>query len=228
MEKVLMAFVTIFLTLTGTAQSAGAATVTFDKINIDPFAHSYSENGILVVGTGALGHYGNQNVHLDDGGTDAANKVTFTTGSYFDAVGFDLDPVAFAGFLCDGSPRVCIESFDNVLLSGFDGTNLVASFLFDMGMGKDPYPVVLDDRFKNLTAFSIQVITENIPFYSFCRFESPCSHFEIDNVELVSSSIVAAVPVPASLPLGALGLLGLAALAVRRKRFQARSAIVQA
>lgn len=219
MEKVLMAFVTTFLTLTGTAQSAGAATVTFDKINIDPFARSYSENGILVVGTGALGHYGNQKVHLDDGGTDAANKVTFTTGSYFDAVGFDIDPVAFAGGLCDGSPRVCIESFDNVLVTGFDGANLVASFLFNMGMGKDPYAVALNDTFKNLTAFSIQVVSENIPFYSFCHLQAPCSHFEIDNVELVPSTVVAAVPLPAGLPLGALGLLALTALAFRRKRF---------
>ena len=147
MKKVITTFVTIFLTMAATPHWANAAIITFDEVNIDPFARTYSENGILATGSdgisptsGALGRYGYQSVHLDDGGTDAPGKVTFTTGSYFDAVGFDLDPVEFSKGLCDRTieefPQIiCIESFDNVLVKGFDGANLVASFLFNMGLG---------------------------------------------------------------------------------------------
>ncbi len=218
MKTVIVAIVAFVLALAAPFHGAGAATMTFSGINIDPIARTYSENGIFASGNGTLGLYSANSIHFDDGGTSAPSMVTFTTGSRFDAIGFDLDPVGFGFHQCDAITRICEnKTFDNVLLKGFDGANLVTSLLFSMGTGKDSYPVQLDDTFRNLTAFTIAIVLPSIPFNYFLDCDSPCSHFQIDNVELVPTVEIAPVPLPATLPLEAAGLMILALVAFRRR-----------
>ena len=198
---------------------AGAATMTFNDVNLDPGAHTYSENGILASGNGELGTNSVGSIHFDDGGTSAPSMVRFTTGARFDAVGFDLDPVGFLFHKCNPVTRVCKnKTFNNVLLQGFDGDNLVSSWLFSMGTGKDPHEVLLDETFKNLTAFMISVALPKRPFNYFMDCAAPCSHFQIDNLKLVPAVEIAAVPLPATLPMGAVGLAVLVAAGCRRKK----------
>ena len=218
MKKMIFAIATFFLALTAPFYGAGAATMTFSGVNIDPIARTYSENGIFASGNGTLGLYSTGSIHFDDGGTSAPSTVTFTTGSRFDAVGFDLDPVGFEFRQCDAITRICEDkTFDNVLLKGFDGANLVASLLFSMGTGKDSYPVKLGDAFKNLTAFTIAIALPNIPFNYLRDCNAPCSHFQIDNVELAPTVEIAPVPLPATLPLEMAVLIMLALVAFRRR-----------
>ena len=211
MKKTLFAILTFIVAQTIAVGEVGAVTMTFSGVNLDPGAYTYSENGILASGDGTLGIFGTQVIHFDDSGTSAPDSVTFTMASPFDAIGFDLDPVAFDFRLCDPVTGVCENrTFENVLLQGFTGTNLVTSFMFNMGTGNGPYPVHLDQTFKNLTAFRISIIFPTIPVNYVAECGSPCSHFEIDNVEL------APVPLPATLPLEALGLAILALFGFRR------------
>lgn len=207
MKKTHFAILTFVVAQTIAVGEVGAVTMTFSGVNLDPFATTYSENGIVASGNGALGEFGTQVLHIDDSGTDASSSVRFTMASSFDAIGFDLRPASFDFSVCDPATGVCEnKTFENVLLQGFNGANLVTSFMFNMGTGNGPYPVHLDNTFKNLTAFTISAIFPTSP--GMCG--APCSHFEIDNVEL------APVPLPATLPLEALGLAILALFGFRR------------
>lgn len=200
------------------AASAQAATMTFDSVNVDPAARSYAENGILATGNGTLGMYSAWALHFDDGGTSAPSLVTFTMGSAFDAIGFDIAPIAFDLHICDAS-RVCISpTYPNVSVQGFRGSELVSSLVFDMGSASDPYRILLGAPFRDLTALTVSVLSSPVPLFrelpdgtnASCGI--PCSHFKIDNVEL------APVPVPAGMPLAATGLAVLWGLGRWRRR----------
>jgi len=199
---------------------ANAAVMTFDDLRVgDGISHTYEENGILAVGNGDIGSYARGNLHLDDFGTAASSYVDFSMDSSFDAVGFDLDPFDFEYYLCSPDVRPCtLATYDNVLMQGFVEGNLVASFLFNMGIGTDPFPVLFDDSFKNLTSLRIGVAsppTTPAGYTSFCS--APCSHFSIDNLVL-SPVALSPVPVPAGMSLGGIGILILSLMAFRQRR----------
>lgn len=199
---------------------AQAATMTFDNLT-DPFATSYSENGITATGDGDMGMYSTGSVHIDDGGTSAPSQVTFTMAAgAFDAVSFDLRPIGFYLEYTDPAGNLSMPSWANVQVQGFSGINLVSSLTFDMG--QTPTTITLNSMFRNLTSLTIGIlfpdwIYQNLPANASVYCDSPCSHFEIDNVTLNAVN-PAPVPLPAGLPLAASGLAVLAGLARRRSR----------
>lgn len=217
MELKLLASLGLFIGQALVAGPALAATMTFGGVNADPSAHSYAENGILATGNGTLGMYSAGALHFDDGGTSAPSSVTFTMGSAFDAIGFDIDPINFDLHICDPA-RICISpTYMNVSVQGFRGASLAASLIFDMGSGADPYRILLGAPFRELTALTISILSSPVPLFrtlpdgTIAQCGMPCSHFKIDNVEL------APVPVPAGLPLAATGMVALWAIGRRRQ-----------
>ena len=201
---------------------AQAATMTFDNLT-DPFATSYSENGISATGDGDMGMYSTGSVHIDDGGTSAPSQVNFTMAAgAFDAISFDLRPIGSYLALCDDDTGICTNPrFPNVRVDGFSGMDLVSSLIFDMGEGSSPYTVALESVFKNLTSLTISIVypialLQNPPAGMSSWCDNPCSHFDIDNVTL-NAVTPAPVPLPAGLPLAASGLVALGAMALRRR-----------
>lgn len=206
--------------LSAIALPAVSATMTFSGIGADPFAKTYSEDGIFASGNGNLGLYnGSGGIHLDDAGTSAPSKVSFTMASNFNAESFVLDPVGIDFYVCSGSNNCSKPSYLNVLVQGFRGGSLVSNLTFDMGPSLDPYLVNLGGLFSNLSSLLIGVIYPDTAYYKSLPGVTsagpcaPCSHFNIDNVTL------APVPLPAGLPLAASGLAMLAFVARRRRFF---------
>ncbi len=210
--------VTFAAGLTALAVPASAATMTFSDIYSDPLAKTYAEDGITVSGNGFLGiENGKGGMHLDDAGTSAPSKASFTMAKNFNAVSFLLDPVGFDLLVCSGSSGCAAPTFINVLVQGFRGTTLVSNLTFDMGASLDPYLVTLGSAFSDISSLLIGVIYPNVASYKALPGVTtvypcaPCSHFNIDNVTL------APVPLPAGLPLAATAL-GLLAFVARRRR----------
>lgn len=200
---------------------AQAATMTFNSLT-DPIATSYSENGITATGNGHMGMYSSGNLHIDDGGTSAPSRVTFTMAAgAFTALSFDIRPIGFYLEYADPDGNLSAPGWANVQVQGFSGIDLVSSLMFDMGKGQTPYTVTLGSVFSNLTALAISIVypdwlLQNLPKDAYAWCDSPCSHFEIDNVTLTAVT-PAAVPLPAGLPLAASGLALLGGLALRRR-----------
>ena len=200
------------------AAPVSAATMTFNSIP-DPFANTYSEDGVLASGNGHLGVYnGRGGVHFDDGGTTAPSAMTFSMASNFNAISFLLDPVNFNFAVLFDDRSYLQPTYLNVLVQGFRGGALVSSLKFGMGAAPDPYTVSLGSAFTNLNSLVIGILAPNFAEFSampgFARFApcSPCSHFNIDDLKL------APVPLPAGLPLLALGLGGLGFIGRRKKK----------
>ena len=206
-------FVTGFAGILGVlalSSQAQAATMTFDNL-VDPLASTYFEDGITVSGNGELGVYGAG--HVDAANSPAPSRLTFTTGARFNALSFDITPVGFDYFICKGDAACVNRTYRNVSVSGYRGSDLVASLLFNMGELTSAYAVLLGERFTNLTSLVIEAVMPEFPTRPrvFGDCEENCSDFDIDDITL------APVPLPAGLPLAAsaLGILGLLA---RRKR----------
>jgi len=203
---------------------AQASTMTFDNLT-DPFATSYTEAGITATGNGDMGMYSTGTVHIDDGGTSAPSSVTFTMAAgAFNAVSFDILPLGFSFEYCDPSGACTYPSFANVQVQGFNGISLVSSLIFDMGQGLQPYTVALGSVFSNLSSLTISILYptwafQNLPQGATAWCDSPCSHFEIDNVTL-NAVTPAPVPLPAGLPLAASALAALGATRLRWKRLR--------
>ena len=210
--------VTVAIGLSALAMPALSATMTFSDIGLDPLAKSYVENGIFASGNGNLGiENGGGGLHLDDFGTSAPSKVSFTMASNFDAISFLLDPVAFDFTVYFDNRTTSRPTYLNVLVQGFRSGALVSNLMFDMGSASDPYLINLNGAFNNLSSLVIGILNPDFALYrSLPGVASvgpcaPCSHFNIDNVTL------SPVPLPAGLPLAATGL-GLLALVARRRR----------
>jgi hypothetical protein len=212
------------------ANLAHASTVTFSGIpdrNGGP--SSYSEDGIDVNGNGAIGNLSaDKAVHMDSGGTGYASTLEFSMSGLFDAVSFDISPVNFKNDLAFGDTnngqetRLYDVPFKNVLVQGFRNGSVVVSDLFNMlDFPAFAFSTYSLDGFENLDMLSVgfgPVPTAGDFIYppgtDWTAFtcDSPCSHYNMDNVML---SPVAAVPLPAGFPLL---LAGLGAIGFTRKR----------
>ena len=213
---------TVFLSSIATslllAAPGQAATMTFDDLEF--LSTSHFEDGIVAkAGMGQFngsGDYDDEGTaHLDDGGTPNPAFVTFTMGGLFTAMSFDLIPLGFAFYDCEPEDGVKCSptSFPNVKVSGFNGGAAVASMIFDMSTTFGP--ILFSDDLKNLT--SLVIGFADIPAEGYCD-GAPCSHFRIDNVVLDGPPATPAeVPLPAALPLLAVGLGALAAMGRRRR-----------
>jgi hypothetical protein len=196
------------------ASQAQAATLTFDDLIEEPFAHRLIEDGVTIRGNGELGYGGDGAIHLDPYASPAATRVRFSMKSRFDALSFDLTPLGYDYFVCEGKRDCVTRSYRNVKVLGFSGDSVVAELLFKMGEGLSPYTVMLNDGFRGLTSLVIEAV---LPRFRdgprvFADCADVCGHFEIDNVEL------APVPLPAGLPLAASGLAALGLIGWRKRR----------
>ena len=159
-------------------------------------------------------------VHLDDGGTSFARQITFTMNRRFNAIAFDLIPTNFNYLICDSEElEGCVtETFDNVMLQGFRNGILVGLSIFDMSLnsGHLSFGSLLRNLDSLVIGFAPLPFDGTLPDGRFAVcIESPCSHFNIDNITL------AAVPLPAPglLLVAVLTIGGLGALSRRRKIF---------
>jgi len=213
------------LVATALAASLGAAsasTMTFNDIH---GGFQYVENGIVakvretIIGVGFAPHGVDDTLHLDDSATSWPSSVSFAMvgTSLFNAVSFDVLPAGYRVYVNDHGAEMHIPPWENVLVRGFRGNELVAEDAF--AMGTQPFTYLFNSSFASISQLTIG-FTPTAQFFSngyFC--DAPCSHFNIDNVTLVG---VAPVPIPASLPLFATGLGVMGLLGWRRKRKVAR------
>lgn len=204
------------------ALPAGAATMTFkdlphefDLVVLGP--STYSEAGITATSNDDFASFTRlQAAHLDDGGSSFASILTFTMASRFNAISFDLLPLA-TDFDFDVFGGSIGDLYNNVHIVGTRAGSVVAEKKFSAGTTDNTFS--FGAAFSNLDSLSIAAILPDFSKIGGACFDSPCGHFDVDNVSLNS---VAAVPLPAGLPLmlsvmGIFGLLGWR----RRNRAQA-------
>lgn len=191
-----------------------ANTVTFTEIPQEAYGVVWVEDGITVDpggGFGGLGyHQLPHTLHLDDSGTGFASFASFTMGSRFNARSFDIIPAGPTAYCTDLDWTVCGAPYDNVQVSGFRGGIEVAGDKFFMGA--DPSTFYFSDLFRHLDSLVIAALYPNLRVIGGDCHDSPCAHFNIDNVTLNP------VPVPAALPLFLSTLFGLGWFGWRRKQ----------
>lgn len=182
----------------------------------------YTENGITVVGNGELWYGASYAIHLDDFGSSAPSRITFTMGGAFNAISLDVVPASFFYYLCDPFDYCAAPTYDNVLIQGIRGGSVAASMLFNSStVPWGGQTMGLGSGFFGIDALTVSVflpasVTTGIPAGYTWGCGLPCSDFEVDNVTL------APIPLPGALPLAAMGL-GLLAMTARR-RYSSRSA----
>jgi hypothetical protein len=219
-------------------REAAAATMTFTNIHgscgapMDVFQGHVEDNIVATPpGFGTLAAAGGPGVaHMDDGGTGCAGMVDFelfalagllpdgTAFSFdrrrFDAVSVQLRPFATA-FCAPGRGEdefFCGDAYDNVRWEGFRDGSLIATDTFFVGTGA-PYTYVFGDLFRDLSSLRLTAMP---PLVDGGRCDdSPCGHFEIDDLMLAAVSLTP-VPLPGALVLLLSGVLGLGAVRLRR------------
>lgn len=213
------------------ALPAYANTVTFSGIPDNAGGPSqYVEDGITVDARfgrsiGAFRNAGKA-AHMDDGGTSYSRSLEFTMATHFNAVSFDISPLSSISFLTytnmDDPSNVLVfgpVSFENVKVEGFSGGSLKASYVFDMSIyPARSFSTVALSGFNHLDMLRIDFLSVNrdqfpdMPGFKkefYC--DSPCSHYDLDNV------VLAPIPLPAGLPLLLAAVGGLGFVARRRK-----------
>ncbi|MBM3506494.1 MAG: hypothetical protein FJX64_02005 [Alphaproteobacteria bacterium] len=222
----------------GTARTARAATMTFTGVHTgcgappEAFQGHIEDNIVAtpegfgtLAAAGAIGDVG----HMDDGGTGCARAVLF---ELFEAAALAPDgtPVASGPRRFDaktvemrplGPTAWCApehedgffygDAFDNVRWEGFRGASLVASHAFFVGTGA-PYTFAFGDLFHDLSALRLTAQFPAPELGGTC-WDSPCAHFEVDNLVLVGLAVTP-VPLPGALVrlVGALAVLAGAGL----------------
>ncbi len=176
--------------------SANASTMTFN--NFGSPSNTYSEDGINADGNGAWVfelNGGDQRAHIDDRGTSYSSGITFTMGARFDAQAFDVTPIALNGG----------DQYDNIEIIGYRNGFEVASVTSATEINPFHY-IFTPGIFTNLDSLYIGSLLPAIPVNGCDDIGQPCSHFDIDNVELA----LTVVPLPATAWVFGAGLLGLA------------------
>jgi hypothetical protein len=214
------------------ALPAQANTVTFSGIpDNDGGPSQYLEDGIAVESRfgrsiGAFGNAGKA-AHMDDGGTFYSRSLEFTMATHFNAVSFDISPLSFISSLTytdmDDPLNILFfdsVSFENVKLEGFSGGSLKASYVFDMSIyPARSFSTVALSGFNRIDMLRIDILRGSADQFAdmpgfkkdlYC--DTPCSHYDLDNV------VLAPVPLPAGFPLLLTGLAGFAGLLLRKKR----------
>lgn len=228
MYRILFAVLMFFTVL-----SASAVTMTFDDLpHADPDLHNYTENGITASADHAgLGYWGKAGrLHLDDSGSWIASNVGFSTGGLFDAVSFDVPQYGLTSLVYEFYDTVAEEwiwvfgiPYHNVGVKGFRDGELVAETTF---YSEDYSTYFLDAlKFADIDYLTIsalrpspaeiQAVRESVlaqhpgatDIAVWC-FDSPCGHFDIDNLVLDPAL---AAPAPPTLALLALGMIALGA-----------------
>lgn len=200
---------------------APAATVGFD--NLSTFANNftgktYVENGIQAKTNGPLFESffrAPDQLYLANSGWGGATAVTFTMGSLFNAISFDLTPSVFDYVIRNTKTgKVRNASYKNVLVTGFNGAGVAAQLALNMGKSMKQKTFLLGEAFTNLTSLVIgfrDPVLGKIGRNRVAECSAPCSRYKIDNVNL------APVPLPAGGVLMLTALVGLGAI-VRRRR----------
>lgn len=216
--KKLLSAIALVVTQMGPAQ---AATMGFDNLSTfasDFTGKQYSENGIKAVGNGPLFESyfrSTDQLYMADGGWGGPTAVTFTMGSLFNAISFDLTPSLFDYVIRNtNTGAVTSATYANVRVAGFNSAGLAAELVFNMGTVLQQQTYVLGAAFANLTSLVIGFeypklgkVGRNLV----AECVAPCSRYRLDNVTL------APVPLPAALPLMLSALVGFAAIARRRR-----------
>lgn len=183
---------------------ANASTMTFN--NFGSPSNTYSEDGIIADGNGAWVfemNGGDERAHIDDRGTSYSSGITFSMSGRFDAIDFNLTPIAnFGG-----------DQFDNFELIGYRNGSQVAYRSHATEITPFHY-IFTPGIFINLDSLYIGGLLPTIPVTGCDDLGQPCSHFDIDNVQMTLTS----VPLPATAWVFGAGLLGLAGI----RRFKNR------
>ncbi|MSO54628.1 MAG: hypothetical protein EXQ90_05830 [Rhodospirillales bacterium] len=170
----------------GAAPTAQAAVMSFSGIGDgcpgipnDP----YTESGITARGTsdGLSSWTRPGSAHLDTGGSTCPSGVEFTTGGLFDAISAEIFPLTPTAY-CSEAGTECSDPYENVLWQGFVGGVVVASDQFWMGDGPSTY--AFGDAFRGLDKLVVRILLPNVATVGGWCFDSPCSHFDLDNVTL--------------------------------------------
>ena len=200
----------LFAAFVGFSSAASAVTLTFDGIPANTFVSTYEEAGVSVhAGSREIGGHGmTDSLHLDDSGSPFARALIFSGPHRITVSSFDLIPNSPTE-VCERIGNLnCGKPYDNVVVQGVRDGSVIVDERFYMGDAKNT--VALGSLFSDLDSFIIRAIrfTNDDPIY-YC-IDSPCSHFNIDNVAIDKLPPLAPVPLPATAFLigGAFGLLG--------------------
>ena len=205
------------------ASGASAALITFD--DLVRFEETYEEDGFLFTsGAYPFGYSSQQSIHVDDGGDSVDVRFfTVTSDRPFTLLAGDFYGSPY-GFYCapvtSGLPTCELPILHGILVTGtkVDGSTVRRAFAADGGA-----KITFGREFSNLKSLRFGFNREGYPKatdapegYRY-RFESPVYHYQVDNLLLVNVPI-AAVPVPASLGLGAVALFALGLIRRRSVR----------
>ena len=211
-----------FLLVPLASNAVSASTMTFSGLPSLGISNQFIE-GEIVATANSFSQIGSSSTpnsaHMDSSGTSFPQLLRFTIpNNSFNATSFDIIPYdeVFSLLLPDGT-RVP-STYENVRVRGFRGTTLVAEQTFFMGT--QPWTYYFGSEFATLTSLVIYALEPGLPRGSFVCEDSPCAHFNIDNVTLNPTP----VPLPAALPLFATILMGGGLIAWRRKRRQVAAA----
>ena len=209
---------------------ASSAVMNFEGIGNDQSSSTYFEDGITAFsGSGLAGIGDVEAAHLDDGGTGFAGRINFSMAQRFDAISFDLRSAGFHTWLAFDNGEEYFEpptsvTYDNVLIEGFRSNTRVKEYIFDMGASSGTFSTYVLDGFTNLDKLSIGFtalptaddFTPPSGFTTVFTCDSPCSHYNLDNVQLTLSSSPTPIPVPSAIILLFSGVTSL--LVLRRTR----------
>lgn len=205
----------IFPILLFASTNIQANTMDFTGLNggIHTYYTTYSENGITAEGQGFFSPFAasmpDDSIHLDARGTAYPTSVSFSMDRPFDAISFDYlaFPNMYRECVDTGQSKSCRTiGYQNMEVTGLRSGVEVASLLLETN--EFDTTQLLDSTFKNLDSLRISLLSPFLgqvgnayPIYTYQCDE--CSHLNLDSITLTP------VPLPAALPMFAVGLIAL-------------------